>query len=93
MYGLSCGAGHVRRGDVEQSGNDLLEQVETAEEKVVFLDDTSKKAVQDKLSRAQSILESVEADGSWGVHNLKYTESLLLEAKQLLKEVQSQSGV
>jgi hypothetical protein len=34
--------------------------------------------------QAQSILESVAADGSWGVHNFKYTEALLLEADKIV---------
>ena len=63
------------------------EQVNTAEQKVALLDDESQKAAMNKLSQVQSILESVKADGSWGVHNLKYTEALLLDAKKLLNEI------
>jgi len=40
---------------------------------------------EDYLRRAQqarSILDSIAADGSWGVHNFKYTETLLLEAEK-----------
>ena len=54
----------------------VQKQAETAEQRVA-------------LSQVKAILESVRTDGSWGVHNLKYTESLLLEAKQLLNEIQS----
>ena len=34
------------------------------------------------------ILKSVESDGSWGVHNFKYAEAMLLEANKILKDVQ-----
>lgn len=36
------------------------------------------------IEQAQSILESVSADGSWGVHNFKYTEAMLLRAVEIL---------
>jgi hypothetical protein len=36
------------------------------------------------IEQAQSIIESVSADGSWGVHNFKYTEALLLEADKII---------
>ncbi len=35
---------------------------------------------------ARLILEAVLNDGSWGVHNLKYTEMMLLKAKNLVNE-------
>jgi hypothetical protein len=38
------------------------------------------------IEQAQSIIESVSADGSWGVHNFKYTEALLLEADKIISE-------
>jgi hypothetical protein len=39
------------------------------------------------IEQAQSILKSVSADGSWGVHNFKYTEALLIEADKIISEV------
>ena len=36
------------------------------------------------IEQAQSILESVSADGSWGVHNFKYTEAMLLRADEIV---------
>jgi len=36
-----------------------------------------------RAAEARSILDSVSYDGSWGVHNFKYTESLLLEAEKI----------
>ncbi|MHC4762171.1 MAG: NapC/NirT family cytochrome c [Planctomycetota bacterium] len=38
-----------------------------------------------RVTEARAILESVSSDGSWGVHNFKYTETMLLRAKDLVK--------
>jgi hypothetical protein len=43
--------------------------------------------VQDKVKEARSLLESVRSDGSWGVHNLKYTEAILIKANEIAAEV------
>ena len=42
----------------------------------------------DGAGQARSILESVSSDGSWGVHNFKYTEAMLLKANKIITEVQ-----
>jgi len=42
----------------------------------------------DKVQEARRILESVAADGSWGVHNFKYTEALLRRANEIANEAQ-----
>jgi nitrate/TMAO reductase-like tetraheme cytochrome c subunit len=42
----------------------------------------------DQAGQARSILDSVLSDGSWGVHNLKYTEAMLLKANKIITEVQ-----
>jgi hypothetical protein len=39
-----------------------------------------------RLKQAKAILQSVSADGSWGVHNFKYTEAMLLRANELVSE-------
>jgi hypothetical protein len=39
---------------------------------------------QRKVEQARSILESVSSDGSWGVHNFKYTEAMLLRANEIV---------
>jgi len=41
-----------------------------------------------RVKQARSILESVSSDGSWGVHNFKYTEAMLLKADKIIAEVQ-----
>lgn len=38
----------------------------------------------DNVARAEAILKSVESDGSWGVHNFKYAEAMLLEANEII---------
>lgn len=39
-----------------------------------------------RISEAESLLDTVEADGSWGVHNLKYTEAILRKANEIITE-------
>ncbi|MHC4519215.1 MAG: NapC/NirT family cytochrome c [Planctomycetota bacterium] len=41
-------------------------------------------AYRGRVREARSILDSIAADGSWGVHNFKYTETLLLEAEKII---------
>jgi hypothetical protein len=40
------------------------------------------------LDQAKSVLTSIQADGSWGVHNFKYTEGLLVEADRRLAAIE-----
>ena len=37
-----------------------------------------------RARQARAILESVANDGSWGVHNFKYTEAMLLKANEIV---------
>ena len=37
-----------------------------------------------RVQQAKSILDSIRYDGSWGVHNFKYTEALLLDADKIV---------
>jgi nitrate/TMAO reductase-like tetraheme cytochrome c subunit len=41
------------------------------------------------VTEARDLLELVRLDGSWGVHNPKYTERLLLDAMSKLNELQA----
>ena len=50
----------------------------------VATDDTKKRAMAGRITEAQELLDKVEADGSWGVHNFKYTEALLLKANDVI---------
>jgi hypothetical protein len=47
------------------------------------LSDSQKAEVQLMLNQAQAILESVQKDGSWGVHAPEYTLQKVKEAKTL----------
>lgn len=54
-----------------------------------FLTDKKKiSEIKDKISQAKELSDSVEADGSWGVHNFKYTESILRKANEIINETQ-----
>jgi hypothetical protein len=37
-----------------------------------------------RVQQAKSVLDSIRFDGSWGVHNFKYTEALLLQADKMV---------
>jgi cytochrome c-type protein NapC len=50
-------------------------------------DEEKIKKMQGAVTEAQHLLDTVEADGSWGVHNLKYTEALLLKANDIVNSV------
>jgi hypothetical protein len=51
-------------------------------------DENKAKELKDKITQAKELVDSVEADGSWGVHNFKYTESILLKANEIISETQ-----
>ena len=40
--------------------------------------------LKESIDQAQSILDSISSDGSWGVHNFKYTEALLRRADEIV---------
>lgn len=42
----------------------------------------------EKITQAKELVDSVEADGSWGVHNFKYTEAILRKANEIISEAQ-----
>jgi nitrate/TMAO reductase-like tetraheme cytochrome c subunit len=63
----------------------IVERTDRREERAKL--DTDPQSAQKSLERvkqARSILESVANDGSWGVHNFKYTEAMLLKANELV---------
>ena len=43
------------------------------------------KKLRDKTEQARLILDSIVADGSWGVHNFKYTEAMLVRAEEIIR--------
>jgi nitrate/TMAO reductase-like tetraheme cytochrome c subunit len=51
-------------------------------------DEKKAKESTEKITQAKELVDSVEADGSWGVHNFKYTEAILLKANEIISEAQ-----
>jgi hypothetical protein len=47
-------------------------------------DEQRAQEMQQRSQQARSMLDSIFFDGSWGVHNFKYTEALLLEVDKLV---------
>ena len=45
-----------------------------------------------RVEQAQSLLDVVSSDGSWGVHNFKYTEAILNQAAALLSMSETSNG-
>ncbi|MFQ6034367.1 MAG: NapC/NirT family cytochrome c [Sedimentisphaerales bacterium] len=74
----------------------IKELYETINRKLSQLEERTRyetnKQLSEKLSeavkQASSILESIASDGSWGVHNFKYTEAMLLKADKIITETQ-----
>ncbi len=67
----------------------LYEQVERRVKEAEALavaqkDETKARDLNLRVQQARSILDSIRYDGSWGVHNFKYTEALLLEADKMV---------
>lgn len=58
---------------------DMLEQRAELE-----TDEQLAQEFQGKVKQVRSILKSVSSDGSWGVHNFKYTEEMLLKANEIV---------
>jgi hypothetical protein len=52
------------------------------------IDEKKANELKEKIAPAKELVDSVEADGSWGVHNFKYTESILLKANEIITETQ-----
>jgi len=50
------------------------------------IDEELARGMLDQVARAREILNAVVADGSWGVHNLKYTEAMLVRARDLVRD-------
>jgi hypothetical protein len=71
----------------------LHEQVNNRLEKILNslgyeTDEKKTSELKEKVAQAKELLDSVEADGSWGVHNFKYTEAILRKADEIISEVQ-----
>ena len=64
----------------EQVSNNLLE----LEKQLRIKSDDDNTEIEKRIAKAKAILDSVKADGSYGVHNFKYTEAILIEANKIL---------
>jgi nitrate/TMAO reductase-like tetraheme cytochrome c subunit len=51
-------------------------------------DEKKAKEIKEKIAQAKDLVDSVEADGSWGVHNFKYSEAILLQANKIINAAQ-----
>lgn len=64
-------------------------KLERLREQIAVEDDEAKaKELSGAAKQVQVLLDTVAADGSWGVHNLKYTEALLLKANDIINQLQ-----
>ncbi|MHC5100495.1 MAG: hypothetical protein ACYSOG_01530, partial [Planctomycetota bacterium] len=59
-----------------------LSRIETGSQQSISAD------AQQHITRAKEILDSIQADGSWGVHNLKYTETLLRQVNDMINQIE-----
>jgi hypothetical protein len=65
----------------------VSDMVDTFERRIKFETDKEQTLkMNTRITEARAILESISSDGSWGVHNFKYTETMLLKAKDLINE-------
>jgi len=75
--------------NIKELYQQVLQEADSVEKRIALGGGGNVKADAQRLGEVRSILESVRSDGSWGVHNLKYTEAMLLKAKALLNEIKS----
>jgi hypothetical protein len=60
----------------------MYEQIGSKLEQLKSKQATSR--LKDRINQTQSILDSISSDGSWGVHNFKYTEAMLIRADEIV---------
>jgi len=73
------------QGKIKGLYEQIVDRADRLEERAKL--DTDPESAQKSLERvkqARAILESVANDGSWGVHNFKYTEAMLIRANELV---------
>jgi predicted RNA-binding protein with EMAP domain len=77
------------QGKIKGQYENVTTKLERLEKKAQLeKDEKQAQILHDIIKQARSILESVSSDGSWGVHNFKYTEAMLLKANKIITEVQ-----
>ena len=72
--------------DLHKQVSEKLEQLEAVAKSETNEEKLNK--LKDSIKEARAIVRSVESDGSWGVHNFKYTEAALLNAKKIITQAQ-----
>jgi nitrate/TMAO reductase-like tetraheme cytochrome c subunit len=74
---------------IEKLYKEVSFKVDAFEERTQFeTDHQLAQRLQQKIKQVRSVLEAVSADGSWGVHNFKYTEAMLLKVNEMINEGQ-----
>ena len=70
---------------IKELHNSMTKKVDDFEQKIKLEpDEQLAQELKDKVDQARKILDSVELDGSWGVHNFKYTEAMLLKINEII---------
>ncbi|MHC4509509.1 MAG: cytochrome c3 family protein, partial [Planctomycetota bacterium] len=73
------------QGQIRAKFEQVRLKVENLEAQVqVQSNEETTKRLREKIGQARLILESVTSDGSWGVHNFKYTEAMLTRAEEIV---------
>lgn len=77
------------QGSIKKMYGQTMERLEKLQE-IAEIDSEGPeaKARMESIKQVSSILKSVKADGSWGIHNFKYTEAILLKANDIISEVE-----
>jgi hypothetical protein len=77
------------QGQIKKLYSQVSKRLEKTVNSISYEADEKKvKELKEKTTQAKELIDSVEADGSWGVHNFKYTESILLKADEIISEAQ-----
>jgi formate-dependent nitrite reductase cytochrome c552 subunit len=77
------------QGKIKQLHAQISDKLEKTTSNINYQADENKvKELKEKIAQAKELIDSVEADGSWGVHNFKYTESILRKADEMISDTQ-----
>ncbi len=77
------------KGKIKALYEKINDEVDSLEERRQHeTDEQLAQKFESRVKQARAILELVASDGSWGVHNFKYTEAMLLKADKIISEVQ-----
>ena len=75
------------QGSIKKLHSQISKRLDELQNVLQAVDDKNRaEKLKEKIAQAKELIDSVEADGSWGVHNLKYTEAILLRADEIIGE-------